>query len=286
MAMLKKRIRKWDLDKKHKEPDMLAARRIALEREALGKKTAFIIRNREVTHAEIKHYFKRKGVRSLRESLTGTGVGTSTSTISCYTPPPSPRAGDVKAPSAWQNSEEVDLDVGKPHERKEVLRPVVHEVSRQKIPSPAERIYATLPTTTTEWERFELLLASTRDCCADFIKCLLPGRFWNPPVMGLEFFVYMLTGYNRLQVGDFFGGFSYFNRAFKLIRAISQIRDLPFLLLCTYQLIELFDNEGNQEILSQLCNYALQLSEIDLGHTHPFQEIMAVLRKMPCRDRS
>ena len=64
--MLKKRIKKWDLDRKHKQADMLYAVKIALEREAQGKKTAFVIRGRVVAFEEVQHYFRRKGVRDLR----------------------------------------------------------------------------------------------------------------------------------------------------------------------------------------------------------------------------
>jgi hypothetical protein len=60
--MLKKHIYKRNLDEKHKEPDSPAAQRIASEREAQGKKTNFVIRNREVTLEQVNHYFKRKGV--------------------------------------------------------------------------------------------------------------------------------------------------------------------------------------------------------------------------------
>jgi hypothetical protein len=66
VVMLKKRIKKWDLDRDHKQADMLYAVHIALERESQGKKTAFLIRGRVVSVEEIQHYFCRKGVQDLR----------------------------------------------------------------------------------------------------------------------------------------------------------------------------------------------------------------------------
>lgn len=59
--MLKKRIRKWDLDRKLKEADMLHALKLAAERAKCGKETEFLIRGRLVGLADIQRYFGRKG---------------------------------------------------------------------------------------------------------------------------------------------------------------------------------------------------------------------------------
>ena len=59
--MLKKRIKEWDLDRKHKEPNTLFAMHSAFQREAQGKKTVFLVRDRIVTFQDVKQYFKRKG---------------------------------------------------------------------------------------------------------------------------------------------------------------------------------------------------------------------------------
>jgi hypothetical protein len=55
-AMLKKRIRKWELDRNKKNADMICALELALDREAMGKKTVFSIRGRLVTFQDVKHY--------------------------------------------------------------------------------------------------------------------------------------------------------------------------------------------------------------------------------------
>jgi hypothetical protein len=52
--MFKKRIKKWELDRNHKEADMLYAVHIALPRESQGKKTVFVIRGRVVTLEEVQ----------------------------------------------------------------------------------------------------------------------------------------------------------------------------------------------------------------------------------------
>jgi hypothetical protein len=95
IAMLKKRINKWSLDKKRKEADMLGALRIALEREAQGKKSIFLDRGRLVTFEDIKYYFRRKGVHDIHAMLAGLIASTSSALIKCYTPPATPRAPDM-----------------------------------------------------------------------------------------------------------------------------------------------------------------------------------------------
>ena len=85
-SMLKKRIRKWNLDRYCKEPYMLYAARMAFERHTRGKETNFVIRGRLVTLDEVKRYFRRKGVRDLH-SILPTAIDISDSTeVQCHTP--------------------------------------------------------------------------------------------------------------------------------------------------------------------------------------------------------
>lgn len=86
--MLKKRIKKWYLERKHKHADMLFALRLALEREAKGKKTVFMIRGCLFTFEGIKHYFRRKGVRNLQSFAFDTDNVFPTTQIDCRTPEP------------------------------------------------------------------------------------------------------------------------------------------------------------------------------------------------------
>jgi hypothetical protein len=86
--MLKKRIRKWDLDRKNKHADMLFALKLAFEREAMGKKTVFLIRSRLVTFQDVKHYFRRKGIRDLEAAVSARGNTSPTTQIDYHTPEP------------------------------------------------------------------------------------------------------------------------------------------------------------------------------------------------------
>jgi hypothetical protein len=92
--MLKKRIKKWDLVRKHKQADMLCALKLAFQREAQDKKTIFVIRGRVVTFDNIKDYFRRKGVRDLQSLMNGSGTTAPTTRIDCRTPEPDAATGD------------------------------------------------------------------------------------------------------------------------------------------------------------------------------------------------
>jgi hypothetical protein len=84
--MLKKRIKKWDLDRNHKQADMLHALALAWNRRKEGKETNFLIRGRLVTFPEVQNYFRRKGIRDL-ESLAGHTLDAKPTTrIECCTP--------------------------------------------------------------------------------------------------------------------------------------------------------------------------------------------------------
>ncbi|CZR67524.1 uncharacterized protein PAC_17423 [Phialocephala subalpina] len=85
-AMLKKRIKKWDLNRNFKEADMIYALNLALEREKSGKQTEFLIRERTVTFCDIQKYFRRKGIQDLQAFVDGKSSVQPTTTIRSYTP--------------------------------------------------------------------------------------------------------------------------------------------------------------------------------------------------------
>jgi hypothetical protein len=64
--MLKKRIRDWRLERNHKLPEMLNALQIAVVKQSRDNETVTIIRNQNITFAEIKRYFRRRGSRNAK----------------------------------------------------------------------------------------------------------------------------------------------------------------------------------------------------------------------------
>jgi hypothetical protein len=86
LKMYKDRIRKWRLDKKHKEGDMLAILRKQTERNAVGKGSSFRVRGQLVTIEEVLHYLKRK--KNVRDEEAYNAP--TPSDVSCRTPSPAP----------------------------------------------------------------------------------------------------------------------------------------------------------------------------------------------------
>jgi hypothetical protein len=82
--MYKDRIKKWGLEKKNKERDMVAILRKKTKREAIGKDTKFRVRGRIVKMEDVLHYFKRKKAMQKSEA----SVTSTPSDISCWTPSP------------------------------------------------------------------------------------------------------------------------------------------------------------------------------------------------------
>jgi hypothetical protein len=70
----------------------------------------------------------------------------------------------------------------------------------------------------------------------------------------------MMKGYLFLAMCHYGHGFVHFQTVFDLLTTILKHRDMFFLLSCTYDLIELFDDEGNHEILCRLRDYVVRLS--------------------------
>jgi hypothetical protein len=84
--MYKDRIKKWRLERKNKESDMLAILRKKTEREAAGKSSSLRVRGQPVTIEEVLHYFKRK--KNIRDEEAYNAP--TPSDVSCRTPSPAP----------------------------------------------------------------------------------------------------------------------------------------------------------------------------------------------------
>ena len=82
--MFKDRIKKWGLDKKNKERDMIAIFRKKTQREAVGKKSSFRVRGQVVAMENVLQYFKRKK----EIPKIGPSAASTPPDISCSTPSP------------------------------------------------------------------------------------------------------------------------------------------------------------------------------------------------------
>lgn len=85
--MYQRKLAQWELEKKHKGPEMRAILRIARQRQAAGQNSVFRIRGRQIDIEEVLRYFKRRGEDPSRLELPEC---TLPNTITVETPAPSP----------------------------------------------------------------------------------------------------------------------------------------------------------------------------------------------------
>ncbi|KAM7218481.1 hypothetical protein V8F06_006085 [Rhypophila decipiens] len=88
--MYKTRIKKWALDKNNKMDEVVYMVRIKNQREAMGKRTEFIIRNRSVDWKDIERYMNRTPGLQAKVEDSQFELGSSIHGIVCRTPSPDP----------------------------------------------------------------------------------------------------------------------------------------------------------------------------------------------------
>ena len=92
LKMYKDRIKKWRLDKKNKESEMLAILRKNAERAAVRKSSLFQVRGQPVDMEQVHHYFKRKNAIRDPEAYNAP----TPSDVSCRTPSPGPKPSSLE----------------------------------------------------------------------------------------------------------------------------------------------------------------------------------------------
>ena len=277
--MLKRRIAKWSLERKRKKSDMLAAIRLASQRQAQGKETIFWIRGRLVTFQDVKHYFRRKGVRDL-QALMETADDTAPSThIDCRTPEPELAIDedirDQEVPNDYPGP--MDLAVHERFDREEassaiVAVPVFHQVD------PVLSLNATT-------NNAELLLNVSRA----YYDSAFENQDWSmenfSQIRLLErSYHYMLDGYVLLERGDFARAFQHFDPAFDLTRELLKhgvFLFLPYL----YHIMLPSRRIQRQEVFSQLLAFAYQMGQTCFPTQHPIQRSITLLQRMSAKER-
>ena len=180
--MLKKRIKKWDLDRNHKQTDMLYSVKLALERESQGKKTAFVIRGRVVTFEQVKHYSQKKGVRDLKALVQDTDIPLPKTRIDCKTPEPF----DIAADDGNQPSPDIEMANESPGTRVHPSRSGIGV-----IPDPNQM--GSMLKLDPELDRLQQLLHHGRDCYTSIFE----GRDWKKSP----------EGFRAQSAGDFLSQF-------------------------------------------------------------------------------
>jgi hypothetical protein len=273
--MLKKRIKKWELDRNHKEADMLYAVHIALPRESQGKKTVFVIRGRVVTFEEVQYYFRRKGVRDLRSLVNEADSTTPTTRIECHTPELSHITANVSnrlGPGSGMTTET----------SKNLIR---HSGSGIMV-TPDPNQVAQVLQQSTELNKLDQLLHYGRD----YYNSVFEGSHWKHrhksfDLSSLESFYHnMAEGHWLLDDGKLSMAFERFECAFDLIKAIL---DQGTLLFLPYLYHLLLPGRGiqHQDVLLKALEFISQMIHTRFPHLRPVESSLALLWKMSAEDR-
>jgi len=273
--MLKKRIKKWDLDRNHKQADMLYAVKIALERESQGKKSAFLIRGRVVTFEEVQHYFRRKGVRDLRSLVKDADVARPTTRIECRTPEPTNipvESGDCPVSGIEVATKSFEND------------PRRSSSGITLIPDP-NRVGRVLPQS-LELSQLDQLLHYGRDYCNSWFE----RRDWKIQqeifeFISLEYFYHNLSdGYNLVNTSQVNIAFEHFNTAFSLIKGLLERGTLLFLPYL-YHILLRWQGTQPQDVLLKMLEFISQMIRTRFPHLRPVQKSMTLLHGMSVEQR-
>ncbi|PMD39616.1 hypothetical protein L207DRAFT_583479 [Hyaloscypha variabilis F] len=276
-AMLKKRIKKWDLDRKHKQPDMLYAVKIALERESQGKKTAFLIRGRVVSFEEVQYYFRRKGVRDLRALVNDMETVEPTTRIECHTPEPPGLDSDYAnqlIPGSGLATESFPNHIQQSYSSSEVIViPEFNQVARTIQQS-------------TELKQLDQILHYGRD----YYNGILEKENWRNQQESLElhplesFYHRVCDGHMMLDGGQVNTAFKHFECAFDLIKGILERGTLLFLPYLYHMFLPVgeFHEQG---VLLRLLDFISRLIQERFPHLRPIQDCLILLQAMPTEQR-
>jgi hypothetical protein len=110
--MFKFRIKKWGLDKKHKAPEVLEMLRLKRQRDAVGKRSKFFIRNRPVSWEDVERYIKRSRTLLAKSDSGFLEIGGHATGVVCRTPSPDPSIvlsvpGNMEASDEFRTADEV-----------------------------------------------------------------------------------------------------------------------------------------------------------------------------------
>jgi hypothetical protein len=273
--MLKKRIKKWDLDRNHKQADMLYAVKIALERESQGKKSAFLIRGRVVTFEEVQHYFRRKGVRDLRSFVKDADVTPPTTRIECRTPEP------TNIPTESGDRPVSGIEVATKSFENDLRR----SSSGITLIPDSNRVGRVLPQS-LELSQLDQLLHYGRDYYNSFFE----GRDWKIQqeifeITSLESFYHNLSdGHNLVNAGQVNVAFEHFDRAFGLIKGLLERGTLLFLPYL-YHILLPWQQIQQQDVLLKMLEYISQMIRTRFPHLRPVQQSLALLHGMAVEQR-
>jgi hypothetical protein len=277
--MLKKRIKKWDLERKNKHTDMLFALRLALDREAKGKKTVFSIRGRLVTFENVKHYFRRKGIRDLQSLASVANSFCPTTQIDCRTPEPEMPVER----RASRNPESLE-DAEEPSPQHEFPATNINVDTVVALPDP-NQVDRTISVTSILGQVEELLYLGRA-----YYDAIFDNPEWKSnrsifDVRTLEtFYNHMFDGQLLLEESNVTEAFIHFGYAFDLVRSLLDHQVLLFLPYLYHLLLPDWRIQ-RQEVISQLLDFIARMPTMCYPQLRPVQQSLWLLSRISVEDR-
>jgi hypothetical protein len=273
--MLKKRVKKWDLDRNHKQADMLYAVKIALERKSQGKKSAFLIRGRVVTFDEVQHYFRRKGVRDLRSLVKDADVARPTTRIECRTPEP------TNIPVGSEDRPVSGIEVANKSFENDLCR---SSSGITLIPYP-NRVGRVLPQS-LELSQLDQLLHYGRDYYDSWFERqnvkTQQEMFWITCLR--YFFDNLWDGHYLVNAGQVNKAFEHFDVAFGLIKGLLE-KETPLFLIYLYRILLPWQRIQQQDVLLKMLEFISQMIRTRFPHLRPVQQSLTLLHGMSVEQR-
>jgi hypothetical protein len=278
--MLKKRIKKWDLDRNHKEADMLYSLRLALSREAQGKDTIFLIRGRVVTFDDIKQYFRRKRVHDLQSVMTDASAAAPTTRIDCRTPQPDMTAADEAIHGSESTIATKELNQYCSFNVRNF-----HPYSTAVALLDPNQVDHMMPLTSTLSQLDQLLHLGRNYYDAVFEKPDWRSKDNTFELGSLEnFYHHMFDGQLLLGSSHVTEAFQQFDRAFDLIHHLLSQQTFLFLPYMYHMMLSSWHIHG-QEVVSQLLDFVSQLARKCYPQLNLIPQSLMLLHPMSFEDR-
>jgi len=266
-AMLKKKIRLWDLHRNLKEADMRHALRLYYERESQGKRTVFLVRNRLVPFEEIKRYFHRKGVDNLRSLAHSAFSGARTTHITCRTPAPQ---GSVSEYPPLTQVDQLGSSIPGGNTIAATTDPNLMDMSLA-LPSPFHRL-----------DQLLLLGRKYYDAiCEDTNR---RHKSLHCEVGEVEIFFHHIANGQKLLTANpdthMAEAFAHFDAGCNMVRTVLDRGTLLFLPYVCYLLL-VSGTERQNKIICHLLQFASSMARESPMQLHPLAHSLAVLSELP-----
>ena len=296
--MYQRKIAQWELDKKHKAPEMKAILRLARQRQAAGQESIFRIRGRRVDIEEVLRYFKRKGEDPTKLDVRDSPIP---STITVKTPSPSRpvpngttnnndpfeysfRVAPCSNAISYPRSDTDSSSGSSTRSDSVVSTPFVFTdgpLACQMIPNYP---HLAMPIDITVEDQCSRILLHFTQL---FFDAVVRPEFWAPDqAKGVVIKPWRRTlsawsratseGYELMQRGQTEASFALRSRAMESVPK-QIINPSPIILFRYFEIIYSMCSEGDLGFLEVTLKYVLEVSKMRLPPGHPIRELTRLL---------